>query len=152
MGRPTIEEVLIDVAKIFGSRSTCTRAQVGAVAARDRRIIATGYVGSPSGQPHCLDVGCDMVDGVCVRTVHAEANLVAFSARVGVALYGSSIYATHSPCYACAKLLINAHIEELIFVEEYHDPRGLSLLHSAGIKARVVGSLIEFKSEAPQWP
>lgn len=135
-----MEEVLIRVATIFGDRSTCTRADVGAVAARDGRIIATGYVGAPSGAEHCLDVGCDLDNGVCVRTVHAEANLVAFAAGAGVALGGSIVYSTHSPCYACAKLLVNAGIKALVFVNEYHDPRGLKLLQESGVEARVFES------------
>jgi dCMP deaminase len=133
--RPTIKEVLMSVSILFGRRSTCPRAEVGAVAAREGRIVATGYVGAPSGEPHCTEVGCDMVGGVCVRTVHAEANLVAFAAAAGVALAGCAVFSTHSPCYTCAKLLINARIVELHYFEEYHDyERPLGLLKRAGIK------------------
>jgi dCMP deaminase len=132
--RPTVGEVLMHVASEFGKRSTCPRAQVGAVAARERRIVATGYVGAPSGERHCLEVGCDLENGVCIRTVHAEANLVAFAAKAGVALQGSVVYCTHSPCYSCAKLLINAGILEFYYNEEYHDPRGLQLLQRRGVK------------------
>lgn len=136
--RPTMEEVLISVATLFGERSTCPRAKVGAVAVKDRRIIATGYVGSPAGAAHCSDVGCDIENEVCIRTIHAEANLVAFSAAAGVQLQGCLVYSTHSPCYACAKLLVNSKIAGLVFVDEYHDDRGIALLKKSGVFVRKV--------------
>jgi dCMP deaminase len=133
--RPTMGEVLMNVATAFGERSTCPRAKVGAVAAKEGRIVATGYVGAPSGDPHCLEVGCDIENDVCIRTVHAEANLVAFAAASGVALRGCMVYSTHAPCYSCAKLLINAGIDGLIYHRDYHDGRGLELLHNHGLIA-----------------
>lgn len=131
--RPTMGEVLMHVAAHFGERSTCPRAQVGAVAAREGRIVATGYVGAPAGEPHCTEVGCDIENEVCVRTVHAEANLVAFAAAAGVALRGCVVYSTHSPCYSCAKLLINAGVRGVYYTSEYHDLRGIDLLGRNGI-------------------
>ena len=125
-------EVYFGMAVLMGARSTCPRANVGAVAVKDRRIIATGYVGSPSRQPHCLDVGCDIVDGHCMRTIHAEANLIAFAAKHGVSLEGSTIYVTHSPCTNCAKLLINAGVQTVNFIWIY-DTAGVNLLTDSGV-------------------
>jgi dCMP deaminase len=109
------------IAELFGERSSCPRADVGAVAVRDGRIVASGYVGAPSGQPHCDEVGCDIEMGHCVRTIHAEANLVAWAARVGTSLEGTTVYCTHSPCRRCAQLLLNAGIDEYRFKYEYDD-------------------------------
>lgn len=98
------------IAYLFGQRSSCPRANVGAIAVRDGRIVASGYVGAPSGQPHCDEVGCELEMGHCVRTIHAEANLVAWAARVGTSLEGTHVWATHSPCRKCAQLLANAGV------------------------------------------
>lgn len=116
------------IAWLFGQRSTCTRAQVGAIAVRGGRILASGYVGSVSGQPHCLDVGCEIENGGCIRTVHAEANVVAWAAREGISLEGCTVYCTHSPCLKCAQLLVNAGVSSFHFVTKYRDERGLKLL------------------------
>jgi dCMP deaminase len=127
-------ELYMMTARLFGLRSSCPRAQVGAIAVADYRIIATGYVGAPSGMAHCLDVGCDIQDGGCVRTVHAEANVVGFAAWSGISLAGSWIYTTVSPCYTCAKLLVNAGIEGLVYDDDYRDSRGIELLRNLEIE------------------
>lgn len=130
------DEMLMRVAVIVSNRGTCNRAQVGAVLARDGRIISTGYVGAPSGLPHCTDVGCDTSTySGCLRTVHAEANAIAFAARYGISTDGSDLYCTHSPCGNCAKLIINAGISRLIYEMEYRDIKPLGLLAAAGIEA-----------------
>src|SRR4030095_13483856 len=124
-------ELFMRVAELYAQRSSCLRARVGAVAVRDGRIVATGYVGAPSGMKHCLDVGCDIgPDGGCIRSIHAEANLVAWSARTGTTLEGTEIYCTMACCYACAKLLLQAGIDEFVYVLDYRDRRGLDLLIS----------------------
>lgn len=136
MIRRTRDAVLMDVAALMSQRGTCERAQVGAVIAHDGRIIATGYVGAPAGQAHCIDpgVGCEPgVDGGCVRTVHAEANAIAFAAASGTPTRGATIYTTHAPCRGCAKLILNAGIVRLVYRSEYRDPAGLELLESAGL-------------------
>lgn len=113
-------ELHMEMARLYGRRSTCPRADVGIVAIRDRRVVAAGYNGAPAGLPHCLDIGCDLVGGNCVRTTHAEANLVAWAARTGTPLEGTYAYCTWSPCYDCAKLLSNTGITGLIWEKEYH--------------------------------
>jgi dCMP deaminase len=130
MSRP---ELYMNVAHLYGRRSSCTRANVGVIAVRDGRIVAAGYCGAPSGQPHCIDVGCDVVDDHCVRTVHAEANMVAWAARTGISLAGCEAYGTHLPCLVCAQLIANAGIKRFIYREPYHDnldlPKVRELLH-----------------------
>jgi dCMP deaminase len=118
----------MSIARLFGMRSTCPRAQVGVVAVTDGRIVGSGYVGAPTGLPHCTEAGCIMENGGCVRSVHAEANLIAWAAREGISLYESTIYCTHGPCFSCAKLLANAGIENFTFSEDYRDERGVNLL------------------------
>jgi len=125
LSRPNL---FMSVAHLYGQRSSCLRAKVGAIAVREGRIVAAGYVGAPSGERHCLDVGCDIENGGCIRSVHAEANLIAWAARTGVPLQGTQIYCTHSPCLTCAKLLINVGISEFIYDFPYRDERGFALL------------------------
>lgn len=114
--RPPWPMYFLDLAKAVSTRASCPRASVGAVATRDNRVLVTGYNGSPPGQAHCMDVGCDMVDGHCIRTVHAEANLVATAARYGISLNGATIY-VHAKtndgrilpvCHRCRMLLESA--------------------------------------------
>ena len=132
--RPDRDEWLMRMATVVSTRGTCTRASVGAVISRDGRVISTGYVGSPAGLPHCVDAGCQIgTHGGCTRTVHAEANAIAFAARFGNSTDGCELHCTHSPCEPCAKLIINAGIKRFVFEQAYRDPTGLILLTSAGL-------------------
>lgn len=131
--RASRHDTFMGVAQLFGRRSSCPRASVGCVATLEGRIIASGYVGAPSGQPHCIDVGCELEGGHCVRTIHAEANLVAWAARVGTPLLGSTVWCTHSPCHRCAQLLANAGISQVVWAIRY-DPHTLHYLNGLGVK------------------
>lgn len=128
--RPTRAETLLTVAYAVAQRSTCTRLHVGAVASLDGRILSTGYNGAPSGTPHCTHPTSEP----CQRSIHAEANVVAYAARHGVSIEGAEIYATDSPCYTCACLLINAGVGAVIFHRKYRDDSGLRLMAEVGIK------------------
>src|SRR4030095_9424599 len=121
--RPSRDEMLMRIAAVVSERGTCNRLQVGTAIALDGRVISTGYVGSAPGSAHCIDEG-DILgpDGGCLRTIHAEANDVAYAARGGVSPAGATIYCTHSPCYACAKLLVSAGIRRVVYEVEYRDP------------------------------
>jgi dCMP deaminase len=124
----------MEVARAIAERGTCERGFVGAVIAKDGRIISTGYVGAPSGASHCLDEGCEIgTHNGCTRTVHAEANAIAFAARHGISTEASTIYTTLAPCYECAKLIINAGVERLVYEVNYRDIRGLTLLERTGL-------------------
>ena len=124
--RPTWDEYFIKIAEIVGSRSTCDRAHVGAVITRSNVILSTGYNGAPRGLPHCDDVGHEIVDGHCVRTVHAEANAIAQAARNGSPIEGATIYTTISPCYDCFKMMVNAGIQRVFYKQFYSSRYGLS--------------------------
>ena len=109
----------MNIAQASAERSTCDRAHVGAVLVRNNRILATGYNGSVSGMPHCDDVGHDMVNGHCIRTIHAEVNAIVQCAIYGVSSKGATLYCTHYPCYNCAKIIVNAGIERIVFQNWY---------------------------------
>jgi dCMP deaminase len=114
-------------------RSTCPRAAVGAVIVRDKRILTTGYNGAPAGLPHCTEVGCLMVNGHCVRTLHAEQNAIIQGALHGVDVSGSTIYVTHQPCLVCAKMIINAGIERVVYAGHYPDEIACAFFEGAEI-------------------
>ena len=131
--RPTWDEYFMELARVAATRSTCPRAQVGAVLAREHRVLTTGYNGAPSGCAHCSDVGCLMVDGHCKRAVHAEANTIVQAALHGVNVRGATAYCTHQPCEACSKLLISAGIARIVYEHSYEDAVALELLREAGV-------------------
>jgi hypothetical protein len=90
--RPTWDEYFMSIAKLAASRSTCPRASVGVVIVKDNRILSTGYNGSPSGEPHCTEIGCLMINNHCERTIHAETNAVVQAAKFGININGSTLY------------------------------------------------------------
>jgi dCMP deaminase len=122
------------IARDVATRATCPRASVGAILVRDKRILTTGYNGSPSNVRHCIDQGCMMDQGHCVRTIHAEANAVVQAALHGISIEGSTLYCTHQPCINCTKLLISAKVRNILFDTAYRDdPLARQLLGEANI-------------------
>ncbi|MGV0168656.1 ComE operon protein 2 [Furfurilactobacillus sp. WILCCON 0119] len=116
-------------AVLLASRSTCQRLSVGAVLVRDKRVIAGGYNGSVSGDDHCVDVGDYLVDGHCLRTIHAEMNAVLQCAKFGIATAGAEIYVTDFPCLQCTKMLLQAGITKINYLRNYHnDPYAMHLV------------------------
>jgi dCMP deaminase len=136
--RPTWNEYFMNIAHEVAMRSTCERAQVGAVIMREKRILTTGYNGSPRGLPHCTEVGCLMDNGHCIRTLHAEQNAIIQAALHGVITEGATIYVTHQPCFICAKTIINAGISEIVYGKEYKDDRSLDFLQQSGVKITAI--------------
>ncbi|MBI3947938.1 MAG: dCMP deaminase family protein [Armatimonadetes bacterium] len=132
--RANWNEYFMDIARVVATRSTCPRKHVGAVIVRDRTILSTGYNGSVRGLPHCDEAGCDVVEGHCVRTVHAEANAIIQAARNGVQIAGAELYTTASPCWNCFKLIANAGIARIFFGEFYRDERCVALAEAAHIE------------------
>jgi dCMP deaminase len=134
--RPTWDEYFMDIAVATARRSTCNRKQVGCVLTKDHRILSTGYGGSIAGQPHCVDVGCDIdpKTGGCIRTVHAEINAILQCARHGVSTLGSTAYVTLSPCQACFKALASAGAKRIVYLEEYRIPPSAELAKAAGVE------------------
>lgn len=117
-------ELFMETAKLIAMRSHCPKKQVGAVLIRDNRIIATGYNGVLPGEKHSSAI---TTDGI-THTVHAEANLIAFCAKFGLATNSTILYITMSPCEKCAEIIIQAGIKEVVYLEEYRDTAGLTKL------------------------
>ena len=133
------DSYFIEMAVLASERATCERLKVGAILVKNKRVIATGYNGSPSNSPHCIDVGCKIVDNHCVRTIHAEQNALFQCARYGVSSEGATIYCTHFPCLLCTKSIIQAGISEVVYLNDYkNDNYAIELLQEAGIKIRKV--------------
>lgn len=145
--RPSWDEYFMDIVKDVATRSTCRRRKVGAILVKDKRIIATGYNGGPTGLAHCLEIGClreklgipsGQQHELC-RGVHAEQNAIIQAARYGVHTDGSVLYCTTQPCVQCTKMLLNAGVQEIVFEEGYPDGLALDLLKESGIKVRRIG-------------
>ncbi len=132
-------DYFMSIAEQVATRSTCDRKNVGAVIVRDKVILSTGYNGSLRGAPHCDDVGHDMENGHCVRTMHAEANAVAQAAKNGVNINHSEIYVTASPCLNCFKLIANSGINTIYYKEFYRDERISGYAEEAGVKLVYMG-------------
>jgi len=139
--RPSWDEYFMQVAEVVSRRSTCLRRNIGAVIVKDKRILATGYNGAPTGLPHCSEVGClrqqlGVPSGekheIC-RGLHAEQNALLQAAKYGISVEGSTIYSTTEPCSMCAKMLINAGISRIVYKDEYPDELSRKLLREAGI-------------------
>lgn len=143
--RPSWDEYFMTLAKEVQTRTTCLRRGVGALIVKDKRILATGYNGVPTGLRHCHETGClreqlGIPSGqrheIC-RGLHAEQNAILQAARYGINIEGASIYITTQPCVVCAKMLINAGIAEIIYQQPYPDELAMELLQESGIKMRV---------------
>jgi dCMP deaminase len=142
--RPSRSQTLLDVAALIARRSTCNRLSVGAVVAREGRILTTGYNGPPSGMPHCDHPPGEVIrkyinltakdTGSCTAAVHAERNALAFAARYGMATDGAELFVTHSPCLNCAQSIIQAGIVMVYYGLEFRDLSGLDLLEAAGVE------------------
>lgn len=133
MARPTWDEYFMELAEVVAKRSTCNRRSVGTVLVRDKRILTTGYNGSPPGQAHCIDVGCLMVDNHCVRAIHAEQNAIIQAALHGIDLRGATCYVTSSPCVHCSKMLIAAGIKRIVYLDAYTESLGQEMARQAGV-------------------
>ncbi len=122
------DEYFVGLADAASKRATCNRGRSGCVIVRDKQVLATGYVGSPTGLPHCDDVGHLMKkviqeDGTitehCLRTVHSEQNAICQAAKKGIAISGATVYTRMTPCRTCAMLLINCGIERVVCERKY---------------------------------
>lgn len=141
------DETVKEVIHAFSKRAHCIQFKIGVAFFEDGRLLAAGYNGPPRKEPHCDEVGCAKVgpdgkrmpagSGLC-RGAHAEMNAIANAARKGINLSNSIVYCTFTPCYDCAKVLVNLGIKELIYEQEYpdEDPKVYNLFKKQGIKIR----------------
>jgi dCMP deaminase len=146
--RVHIDDYFLKIASVVAERSTCRRHRIGAIAVKDKHILATGYNGAAAGRKDCLELGClrdeqHIASGekheIC-RAIHAEQNVIIQASLHGVSLEGSTIYATHTPCRICAKMLVNARIKRFVTFGKYNDDvyadlfKDESLFQDAGIE------------------
>lgn len=151
--RPSWDDYFMEVADAISKRATCNRGRSGCVIAKDKRILATGYVGAPAGLPHCDDVGHQFKKTVhedgkvtqhCVRTVHAEQNAICQAARHGIPIEGAILYCRMTPCRTCAMLIINCGIARVVCERKYHaGSESEALFREAGVS-------LEYKYEEVQ--
>jgi dCMP deaminase len=151
--RPTWDDYFIEVANAISKRATCDRGRSGCVIARDKRILVTGYVGSPAGLSHCDEVGHlfkktihedGHVTQHCVRTVHAEQNAICQAAKSGISIEGATLYCRMTPCITCAMLIINCGIIRVVCEKKYHsaeDSEGM--FEEAGIALEYLSTDIQ---------
>ena len=139
-------QYFMEITYLVAERSTCTRRKVGAIAVKDKRILATGYNGAPSGVAHCLDVGClrtqlGVPSGqrheIC-RGLHAEQNVIVQAAIHGISLAGSEIYCTTQPCLICTKMLINCGVTAVYYAESYPDALAEGMMRESGVRFEVM--------------
>ncbi len=140
--RPSWDEYFMEIVQVVKKRSTCLRRQVGALIVKDKRILSTGYNGSPTGLKHCEEIGClrdklNIPSGqrheLC-RGLHAEQNAIVHAANSGVSIKDSTIYVTDHPCVLCAKMIINGGIKRVVYASGYPDELSSKLLNEAGIE------------------
>ncbi len=119
--RPDWDTYFMKIAFAVSERSTCDRAFVGCVLVHEKQILTTGFNGSPAGQDHCDQVGHLLVDGHCIRTIHAETNAIIQAALHGISTRNATAYVTHLPCVHCTKALINAGIRRIVYSIAYRE-------------------------------
>ena len=142
--RPSWDDYFLELADAASRRATCDRGKSGCVIVRDKQVLATGYVGSPAGLPHCDDVGHLMKKVIqengeisvhCLRTVHAEQNAICQAAKRGISIEGATVYTRMTPCRTCAMLLINCGIRKVVCERRYQlSKESEQLFAEAGIE------------------
>ena len=146
------DKTYLNIAKEFGTHSTCVRLNVGAVIVKDNHIIGAGYNGSPSGMVQCNEVFTpdkiskpDFMEAhhcfALKNEIHAEQNAIAYAARTdSTPLEGATMYITLSPCNACARLIISAGIKRVVYSHEYdRENAGKDLLKEVGVSVEYIG-------------
>lgn len=133
--RPSWDDYFMAIARLIATRSTCERLQAGAVLVKDKRIVSTGYNGSPPNLPHCDDAGHLLEDGHCVRTIHAEHNALLQAAVIGGAsTKDTTLYILYSPCIHCAKYIVAAGVKRVVVGKIYRNQQVWEYLEKAGVK------------------
>ena len=148
--RPSWDEYFIEVLHALQKRASCDRGKTACIFTKDHQILVTGYVGSPPGFPHCDEEGHllkKMMDEDgnikehCVRTIHAEQNAICQAAKRGVALEGSTVYVTMTPCRTCAMMLISIGVKKVIAEYKYHAGQDTEdMFKTAGIELSFVNN------------
>jgi dCMP deaminase len=153
MPRKSWDEYFLNITQVIGERGTCDRGRSGSIIVLNKRIITTGYVGSPPGMPHCDEVGHLFTEVIkedgeksthCVRTIHAEENAILQAAEYGVSVKGGTVYCKMTPCFNCAKRIARVGIVRVVAMKRYHaDGLSLEIFKSAGIQLDIIENVIE---------
>ena len=151
--RPSWDRYFLDLCEAVSKRATCDRGKSGCVIVKDKRILATGYVGSPAGLPHCDEIGHDMrrvfndagnVTQHCVRTLHAEQNAIIQAAKFGLSIDGATLYCKMVPCRSCAMMIINSGIKRVVAEKHYHaEADTVKMFKDAGIGLVIMNDEVE---------
>lgn len=151
--RPSWDEYFLEMAEFVGKRGTCDRGRNGCVIVKDKHVLSTGYVGAPTGFPHCDEVGHLLrevieEDGTksvhCVRTLHAEQNAIIQAAKFGVSIDGATLYTKMVPCRTCTMMIINAGIKRVVARRHYHaDRESIEMMKFAGIQLDIMEDSVE---------
>jgi dCMP deaminase len=153
MARISWDEYFIEIMNTVATRATCDRGKSGCIIVRDKRIVSTGYVGSPPGLPHCDEIGHLMKEVIdedgtarkhCVRTIHAEQNAICQAARHGISIEGATLYCKMEPCRVCAMLIISAGIKKVVALKKYHAAQETRLMfQDANVEMVVLEDQVE---------
>ena len=153
MPRPEWDRYFLDLCEAVSKRATCDRGKAGCVIVKEKRIMTTGYVGSPAGLPHCDENGHDMrrvlnengtVSQHCVRTLHAEQNAIIQAAKFGIPIEGATLYCKMTPCRTCAMMIITSGINRVVCEKHYHaDKESIEMFKQADIELVVMNNKIE---------
>ncbi|MFC1682857.1 cytidine/deoxycytidylate deaminase family protein [Candidatus Zixiibacteriota bacterium] len=155
MPRPSWDNYFMDITKRVAHRATCLRRQVGAVLVKDKKILATGYNGAPAGLQHCEKVGClrermNVPRGerheLC-RGTHGEQNAIIQAATFGVSIKEATLYTTHFPCVLCTKMIINAGVKRVVYLQGYPDDLAQEMIQEAGLEVRHLDADQENKAQ-----
>ncbi|MGD9487551.1 MAG: cytidine/deoxycytidylate deaminase family protein [Calditrichaceae bacterium] len=151
--RPSWDEYFLKLVTEVANRATCDRGKSGCIIVREKRMLCSGYVGSPPGLPHCDEAGHQLKkvlnsDGTitqhCVRTIHAEQNAICQAAKYGISLQGTTLYCTMEPCRVCAMLIISVGITRVVAQKKYHAAEETrELFKQAGVELTVVDDKVE---------
>lgn len=159
--RPSWDEYFMGICREVATRATCDRGRSGCVIARDKQILTTGYVGSPIGTPHCDETGHQFHSVIhddghmtkhCIRTTHAEQNAICQAAKLGIALNGATLYCKMTPCYVCAKMIINVGIKRVVCDKDYQAADlSKEVFAAAGVELIILNPEVEQYGQ-PAWP
>jgi dCMP deaminase len=152
--RPSWDEYFIKLVDEVAKRATCDRGKSGCLIVKDKRILCSGYVGSPPGFPHCDEAGHLLkkvinddgsVSRHCVRTIHAEQNAICQAAKYGIPLEGTTLYCTMEPCRVCAMLIISVGVKKVVAKKKYHAAQDTGdLFKKAGVELFIMEDEVEF--------
>lgn len=140
--RPSWDEYFLGMTEHVASRTTCLNRGVGAIIVKDKRILSTGYNGSPRGTHHCLNGTCHRKDlgiptgeryDIC-RAVHAEPNAIIQAAVHGVSVRFTTMYCNLLPCIGCAKVIVNSMIRRVVYSEHYNNLEVIKLFKEAEVE------------------